>query len=187
MVLNDRIDIIKGDITQIAVDVVVNAANSSLRGGGGVDGAIHRAGGPRILQECMELVALQGPCQPGDAVITSAGALPARYVIHTVGPLWEGGMKNEDDVLRRCYRNCLELAVRHEVETIAFPNISTGVFGFPKKEAADIAFATVLEFLQKDESLTTVYFVCFDEDNYALYKKLYNESSNNQDTPFLKG
>jgi len=134
--MNKRIQVIKGDITKIKMDAIVNAANSSLLGGGGVDGAIHRAGGPAILEECKKIVARQGGCKTGEAVITGAGNLPAKYVIHTVGPVWNGGNKNERTKLANCYLNSLQLAVEHDLKTIAFPNISTGAYGFPKKEAA---------------------------------------------------
>lgn len=176
MKLKDRISIIKGDITRIAADVIVNAANSSLTGGGGVDGAIHKAGGKKILDECLEIVSVHGPCQTGEAVITSAGLLPAKYVIHTVGPVWHGGKDNEKELLANCYTNSLELAVKHQVESVAFPNISTGVYHFPKAEAAKIAFETVSGFLGNDNSLKKVYFVCFDEENFVLYNNLYNNT-----------
>ena len=131
----NRIEVIKGDITQVKADAVVNAANSSLMGGGGVDGAIHRIGGPVILEECKKIVARQGGCKTGEAVITTAGNLPAKYVIHTVGPVWNGGNNGEREKLANCYVNSLRLAVEHNCKTIAFPNISTGVYRFPKDEA----------------------------------------------------
>lgn len=167
-----KIELIKGDITKIAVDAIVNAANSSLMGGGGVDGAIHRAGGPAILDECRKIVSKQGGCKTGEAVITTAGLLPAKYVIHTVGPVWNGGKKNEAALLANCYINSLKLAVENNISSIAFPNISTGIYGYPKKEAAEIAIRTVTEFLNKHGSINKVYFVCFDEENYNLYKSL---------------
>jgi len=167
-----RIEIIRGDITKQNVDAIVNAANSSLMGGGGVDGAIHRAGGPAILDGCKKIVARQGGCRTGEAVITTAGNLPAKFVIHTVGPVWNGGRKNEAEKLGNCYRNSLQLAIENNVRTIAFPNISTGVYGYPKKEAAEIALKTVTEFLQKTSSISKVYFVCFDEENFQLYQSL---------------
>src|SRR5690349_9416687 len=138
-----KIEIIRGDITKQKVDAIVNAANSSLMGGGGVDGAIHRAGGPSILEECRKIVSKQGGCATGEAVITTAGNLPAKFVIHTVGPVWNGGKNNEPEKLRNCYRNCLRLAVENNLETIAFPNISTGIYGYPKEEAAGVAIKTV--------------------------------------------
>ncbi len=170
--MNTRIEIIKGDITKQKVDAIVNAANSSLMGGGGVDGAIHRAGGPAILEECRKIVARQGSCKTGEGVITTGGNLPAKFVIHTVGPVWNGGSKNEADKLSNCYKSSLRLAVENGVTTIAFPNISTGIYGYPKKEAAGIAVKTVTEFLQQDSTISKVYFVCFDEENYDLYKTL---------------
>ena len=165
---NDRIELVKGDITKIKADAIVNAANSSLLGGGGVDGAIHRAGGPAILEECRKIVARQGGCKTGEAVITAAGNLPSKYVIHTVGPVWNGGSKGESEKLSACYKNSLQLAIEHDCKTIAFPNISTGVYGYPKPKAAAIAVATVNEFLQNDKSLEKVIFVCFDDENYNL-------------------
>jgi O-acetyl-ADP-ribose deacetylase (regulator of RNase III) len=165
-----RIKLLQGDITKMEVDAIVNAANSSLMGGGGVDGAIHRAGGSAILAECREIVARQGLCATGDAVITSGGNLPAKYVIHTVGPVWHGGNNNEADLLRNAYLNSLKLAVENGVETIAFPNISTGIYGFPKEKASLIAIETVSQFLSENEQIKQVYFVCFDQENYDLYR-----------------
>ena len=170
--MKKRIKLIFSDITQLEVDAIVNAANSSLMGGGGVDGAIHRAGGPQILAECREIVARQGRCAPGEAVITSGGNLPAKYVIHTVGPLWRGGYNNEPQLLKNAYLNSLRLAVASDCETIAFPNISTGVYGYPKEKAAEIAIRTVTEFLRENDRLKRVCFVCFDEENYFLYQQL---------------
>ncbi|HEY0054604.1 MAG TPA: O-acetyl-ADP-ribose deacetylase [Pedobacter sp.] len=167
-----KIRITNGDITKLAVDAIVNAANTSLLGGGGVDGAIHRAGGSQILEECREIVARQGGCQTGEAVITSGGKLPAKYVIHTVGPVWNGGRNSETEMLSNCYRNSLELAVRHGIKGIAFPNISTGVYGFPKQEAATIAVKTVQEFLTTIDQIDTVQFVCYDQENFDLYNQL---------------
>jgi len=167
-----RIEIIKGDITKQTTDAIVNAANSSLMGGGGVDGAIHRAGGPAILDECRKIIARQGNCKTGQAVITTAGRLPAKFVIHTVGPVWNGGKNNEKEKLSDCYKNSLLLAVEYKIETIAFPNISTGIYGYPKDEAAKIAVQTVNDFLKLNQALQKIYFVCFDEENFLLYKKL---------------
>jgi O-acetyl-ADP-ribose deacetylase (regulator of RNase III) len=169
---NTRIKLIQGDITQIAVDAIVNAANSSLLGGGGVDGAIHRAGGPAILEECQLIRARQGGCKTGEAVITTAGKLPARYVIHTVGPVWNKGNAEEEQLLHNAYANSLRLAVEKNVKTIAFPNISTGIYHFPKDRAAAIAIKTVATFLEKNESIEEVIFVCFDTENYEHYKRL---------------
>jgi O-acetyl-ADP-ribose deacetylase (regulator of RNase III) len=166
------IKVIQGDITKIKADAIVNAANTSLLGGGGVDGAIHRGGGEAILKECMEIRARQGGCKTGEAVITTAGKLPAKYVIHTVGPVWNGGKNNEEKLLASAYSNSLKIAVENGVKTIAFPNISTGVYGFPKQKAAGIAVATVKDFLSKNTSIEEVTFVCFDNENYSLYEKL---------------
>lgn len=164
--MKDRIDIIKGDITKIQADAIVNAANTSLLGGGGVDGAIHRAGGPQILEDCRKIVARQGGCATGEAVITSAGKLPATYVIHTVGPVWNGGNKNEREKLAACYRNSLTIASANGCRTIAFPGISTGIYRFPKDEAAQIAVTTVWEWLQEQELPEKIIFVCFEDDYY---------------------
>jgi O-acetyl-ADP-ribose deacetylase (regulator of RNase III) len=164
-----KIELIKGDITKIHADAIVNAANASLMGGGGVDGAIHRAGGPAILKECREIVAKQGRCNTGDAVITTAGNLPAKYVIHTVGPVWNNGKYSEEQKLASCYKKSLQLAVDNDCKTIAFPNISTGVYRFPKKEAAEIAVSTVTGFLKGNDKIEKVIFVCFDDENYNLY------------------
>lgn len=168
--------LLQDDITRLKVDAIVNAANSSLMGGGGVDGAIHRAGGPVILDECREIVARQGRCATGEAVITSGGNLPARYVIHTVGPVWRGGNNNEPLLLQNAYYNSLKLAVEAGVQSIAFPNISTGVYGYPKDKAAHIAIETVKKFLTGDLQISLVYFVCFDAENYLLYSRLLNQS-----------
>jgi len=168
------IKLLLGDITKIGVDAIVNAANSSLLGGGGVDGAIHRAGGRAILDECRKIVERQGGCPTGEAVITTAGNMPARYVIHTVGPVWHGGMNDEDQLLANAYSNSLRLAVDNGVKTIAFPNISTGVYGFPKERAANIAIEAVRKFLKNDKSLHEVVFVCFDRENHAIYERLLN-------------
>lgn len=168
MSLYEKIRVVRGDITRIPVDAIVNAANSSLMGGGGVDGAIHRAGGPIILEECKKIIAAIGSCKTGEAVITSAGNLPARHVIHTVGPVWRGGNSDEQEKLGNCYFNALQLAFVHRCQTVSFPNISTGVYGFPKKEAAVIAVGTVLKFLRAESAIQDVCFVCFDQDNFEL-------------------
>lgn len=167
-----QIQLLQGDITRQPVDAIVNAANSSLMGGGGVDGAIHRAGGPAILDDCRAIVARQGGCKTGEAVITTGGRLAAKYVIHTVGPVWNGGKNNEEEKLANCYANSLQLAVEHGIKTIAFPNISTGIYHFPKEKAAHIAIDTIKKFISKSDSITTVVFVCFDDENYKLYKQL---------------
>jgi O-acetyl-ADP-ribose deacetylase len=159
--------LIKADITTIKVDAIVNAANSSLLGGGGVDGAIHRKGGKAILEACVAIRNKQGKCKTGNAVITTAGNLPAKYVIHTVGPVWNGESEQNNALLADCYRNSLTLAVENEVKIIAFPNISTGIYHFPKDKAADIAITTVNNFAQK-EKIEKVIFVCFDDENYQL-------------------
>lgn len=166
------ITLLKGDITRLEVDAIVNAANQSLLGGGGVDGAIHRTGGPAILEECIKIRNRQGGCNTGEAVITSGGNLKAKYVIHTVGPVWKGGSDNEAALLANAYRNSLKLAVEYQVKTIAFPNISTGVYGFPKIQAAAIAVDIVKEFLSNNQGLEEVSFICYDDENYALYKRL---------------
>jgi O-acetyl-ADP-ribose deacetylase (regulator of RNase III) len=166
------IKVTQGDITEIAVDAIVNAANSSLMGGGGVDGAIHRAGGKAILDECMVIRDRQGKCKTGEAVITTAGNLPAKHVIHTVGPIWNGGKNKEPELLANAYRNSLKLAAEHGVQTISFPNISTGVYHFPKEEAAKIAIETVREFLKTTTSIDEVIFVCFDNENFELYQRV---------------
>lgn len=161
----------KGDITEIKVDAIVNAANTSLLGGGGVDGAIHRKGGPQILAECRKI----GGCPTGEAVITTAGLLPAKFVIHTVGPVWHGGNNKERELLANAYRNSLKVAEQHDLTTIAFPNISTGVYGFPKDKAATIAVNTVKDFMQTAKSLKEVIFVCYDTENYQLYDNLLKQ------------
>ncbi|MGN6295024.1 MAG: O-acetyl-ADP-ribose deacetylase [Chitinophagaceae bacterium] len=170
--MNESIFLLKDDITTIQVDAIVNAANSSLMGGGGVDGAIHRKGGPAILEECRKIIARQGSCKTGEAVITTAGRLPARYVIHTVGPVWNNGKNREAEKLASCYNNSLALAAQHTLESIAFPNISTGIYGYPKKEAASIALQTISTWLSPVQPIKKVYFVCFDEENYQLYKEI---------------
>lgn len=168
-----EIKLIKGDITTISVDAIVNAANSSLLGGGGVDGAIHRKGGSQILEECKIIRNRQGKCKTGDAVYTSAGLLPAKYVIHTVGPVWNGGHKKEKELLVSCYKKSLELADSLSVKSIAFPNISTGIYRFPKNEAAKVAVDTVKEFINTDnKNIEEVVFVCFDDENFELYKSI---------------
>ena len=170
--MKERIILVRGDITEMQVDAIVNAANSSLMGGGGVDGAIHRKGGPSILEECRMIIARQGSCKTGEAVITTAGNLPAKFVIHTVGPVWNGGKSNETVKLANCYKNSLVLAVENNADTIAFPNISTGIYGYPKKDAADTAVEAVSLFLKSDSSIAKVYFVCFDEENYFIYQNI---------------
>ena len=160
-----RIKLIQGDITSIRADAIVNAANRSLLGGGGVDGAIHRAAGPELLESCR----LLNGCETGQAKITPGFQLPARHVIHAVGPVWRGGMEGEPELLRDCYRNSLELALEHGCRSIAFPNISTGVYRFPKDLAADIAIDTVSQYLEEKRPDMEVSFVVFDPENFELY------------------
>jgi len=171
---SNKIEIIQGDITKINVDAIVNAANSSLLGGGGVDGAIHRAGGPEILEACRKIIARQGGCKTGEAVITTAGKLNAKFVIHTVGPVWNGGQKEEAEKLSNCYKNSLQLAVDNGCKSIAFPAISTGVYGYPIDKAAKVAVETVMEFLSHDSTLEKVIFVCFGEENFNSISKYVN-------------
>lgn len=163
-----KISIIKADITTLAVDAIVNAANKSLLGGGGVDGAIHRKGGKAILEECIEIRNRQGGCKTGEAVLTTGGNLPAKYVIHTVGPIWNGGNKKEAELLANCYTNSLNIAFKNGFKTIAFPNISTGIYHFPKELAAEIALETVKNH-QHFENFAEIVFCCFDEENFELY------------------
>lgn len=166
------IEVIHGDITKLSVDAIVNAANSSLMGGGGVDGAIHRAGGPEILEACRKIVARQGGCKTGEAVITTGGKLPAKFVIHTVGPVWRGGNNNEPQLLANCYTNSLKLAVQNNCRTVAFPCISTGVYGYPIDKAAEVAVHAVKKFLEGNNAIDRVTFVCFDDANYNAISRL---------------
>ena len=168
MSCSDKIDIVRCDITTLDVDGIVNAANTTLLGGGGVDGAIHRAAGPELLAECRTL----GGCEPGDAKLTHGYRLPARIVIHTVGPIWHGGKHEEPETLANCYRNSLQLAVGSGIETIAFPAISCGAYGYPIQEAAEIALKTTREFLAKTDKIEKVIFVLWGEDVYEAYRKL---------------
>jgi O-acetyl-ADP-ribose deacetylase (regulator of RNase III) len=167
----EKIKLVKGDITQLKADAIVNAANNSLLGGGGVDGAIHRAAGSGLLKECRKL----NGCLTGEAKITSGYNLPAKFIIHTVGPVWNGGNYNEEELLANCYRNSLWIAENTKLKTIAFPNISTGVYRFPKNLAARIAITNVREFLRHSKQIKEVIFVCFDEENFNIYKKILAE------------
>jgi O-acetyl-ADP-ribose deacetylase len=164
---DDRMAVLVGDLTALDVDAIVNAANSSLLGGGGVDGAIHRAAGPKLLEECRTL----GGCPTGEARITRGYDLPARHVIHTVGPVWHGGTHGEDEELANCYRNSLAVAVRHSLRTVAFPAISTGAYGFPPERAARIAVREVRAFLHDHPELTRVTLVAFDARTYGFYRE----------------
>ena len=164
--MKNRIEINKGDITKLKVDAIVNAANTSLLGGGGVDGAIHRAAGPELLEFNRKL----GGCKTGEAKISPGFNLFAKYIIHTVGPVWNGGKNNEDKLLANCYKYSLKLAVENGIKTIAFPAISTGVYRFPLERATKIAVNEVKKFLEKDETIEKVIFVCFDEETYGVYQ-----------------
>lgn len=167
----DKVEIIQGDITQLEVEAIVNAANEKLLGGGGVDGAIHRAAGPELLEACREL----GGCPTGEARITRGYKLPARYVIHTVGPVWHGGDHNENNLLASCYRSSLQLAVDHKLRSIAFPSISTGVYRFPIAQASRIALRVILDFLATEEASPRVVIVCFSERDLDIYRQTYQE------------
>jgi O-acetyl-ADP-ribose deacetylase (regulator of RNase III) len=165
---DDKIDILRGDITKLDVDAIVNAANTSLLGGGGVDGAIHRAAGPNLLEECRSL----DGCEPGDAKITRGYNLPAPFVIHTVGPVWSGGNRSEAETLANCYRNSLRLAAKNEIKTIAFPAISCGAYRYPIAEAAQIALRTTRDFLNATDQIDKVIFVLATEEIFSAYKQL---------------
>jgi len=169
--MNDRIEVILGDITTFNADAIVNAANNSLLGGGGVDGAIHRAAGPGLLEVCR----LLGGCPTGEAKITKGFKLQAKYIIHTVGPVWHGGNDREEELLSSCYRESLKLAGGHNCKTVAFPNISTGIYHFPKRSAAGIAIHEVTKFLEQNPLPEKVTFVCFDKENYEIYKELLTD------------
>src|SRR5436189_1773807 len=166
--LGQKIEIVRGDITKLDVDAIVNAANTRLLGGGGVDGAIHRAAGPELLAECQTL----GGCRPGEAKITRGYRLPARYVIHTVGPIWRGGKRGEPETLANCYRSSLQIAVENGIKTIAFPAISCGAYGYPTPDAAQIALETVRDFLAAADRIDKVIFALWDEGAYDAYREL---------------
>jgi len=166
-----KIQLIQGDITREVTDAIVNAANPTLLGGGGVDGAIHRAGGPAILAECKAIRASQGECPPGEAVVTTGGRLPARYVIHTVGPVWRGGDRGEQEILASCYQNCLRLAVQKGLRSVSFPAISTGAYGYPVEMAAPVSLSTVATFLRREKPAPgLVRFVLFDAGTLHAYR-----------------
>jgi O-acetyl-ADP-ribose deacetylase (regulator of RNase III) len=167
----ERISIIQGDITTQAVDAIVNAANTTLLGGGGVDGAIHRAAGPKLLEECRTL----GGCATGDAKITKGYNLPAKFVIHTVGPVWRGGKNQEDELLASCYRRCFDIARERGIKTIAFPSISTGAYGFPVERASKIALREIRSALATNPELQQVIVVCFDTHTYRVYQEAVKE------------
>lgn len=168
---NVKLNIVEGDITKMEVDAIVNAANNTLLGGGGVDGAIHRAGGPIILEQCKKV----GGCPTGEARITTAGNMPSKYVIHTVGPIYKGGKKNEEQLLYNAYANSLRLAKKYNLKSIAFPSISTGVYNYPKEEASEVALRAVMDFIDKEMGIEEVYFVLFSQDNYLIYKELLDK------------
>ena len=172
--MQGNIELIQGDITEIEVDAIVNAANSSLFGGGGVDGAIHRKGGESILKECKKIRETQGGCPTGEAVITTGGNLPAKFVIHTVGPIWKGGNSNEKQLLNNAYFNSLIIAGKRKINSIAFPNISTGIYGYPKRDAAIVAVESVKDFIVKNTYPGKVIFICFDNENFLIYQDLLN-------------
>ena len=169
--LKNKIEIQQGDITKLKVDAIVNAANTSLLGGGGVDGAIHRAAGPELLEFNKKL----GGCKTGEAKISPGFNLPAKKIIHTVGPVWSGGSHNEDELLGNCYRNSLKLAVENNLKTIAFPAISTGVYHFPQERAARIALTETIKILEKESSIEKVIFICFDERTFQIYQNIFSE------------
>lgn len=186
--LNGRLEVLKGDITSLKTEAIVNAANSGLLGGGGVDGAIHRAGGPSILAECREIrrTAYPDGLPPGEAVITAAGNLPCSYVIHTVGPVWHGGNAGEDNTLTRAYASCLELARGRKLSSIAFPAISTGVYGFPKDRAARIAFTAVREFAAEREMPKRILFVFFSGADLDIFLRTVRDMEDASSRPGVR-
>ena len=165
-----KIEVYKGDITKMETDVIVNAANTSLLGGGGVDGAIHKAGGSEVLDECYKIRNRQGSCKVGEAVITNSGKLRTKKIIHTVGPKWNNGKSNEEEKLKSCYIESLKIAEKNELKSISFPNISTGIYGFPKEKAANIAYETIKNW--KSNIIEKVIFVCYDKENLSYYENL---------------
>lgn len=169
-----EIKIVRGDITTILADAIVNAANAALAGGGGVDGAIHKAAGPEMIKACAEIRRRQGGCETGNAVITTGGNLHAKYVIHAVGPVWKNGSNHEDDLLASAYSNSLRIAEEHRLNSIAFPNISTGVYGFPRKRAVEIVRTAMTKLIPRLKSIQTIFFVCYDDENYSLYIKAFS-------------
>jgi O-acetyl-ADP-ribose deacetylase (regulator of RNase III) len=175
--LHSRISIVQADITTQPVDAIVNAANNSLLGGGGVDGAIHRAAGPKLLEECSTL----GGCETGNAKITKGYNLPANYVIHTVGPIWQGGSEHEESLLAKCYKSCFNLAQKHNIKTLAFPSISTGVYRFPVERASSLALQEILRELETNSALERVTIVCFDKATYETYLSAKKELSDTKE------
>ena len=170
-----RLSLMQGDITQQDTDTIVNAANSGLMGGGGVDGAIHRAGGPAILEDCKKIVTERGRLPAGQAVITTGGKMKTRHVIHTVGPVWHGGEKGEPETLASAYRESLKVAAENGLKTVSFPSISTGVYGYPADKAAKVALGAIVDFLKTDTSLEEIVFVLFDSRTFEAYQKALNE------------
>jgi O-acetyl-ADP-ribose deacetylase len=169
------ISVVLGDITKLEVDAIVNAANTSLLGGSGVDGAIHRAAGSELVHECQ----LLGGCKIGDAKLTKGYRLPARFVIHTVGPVWQGGNHRESEILHQCYRKCLTIAAKENLKTVAFPCISTGIYGYPKKLAAKVAISECQFFLLSNSVLIEIIFCCYDNENYEIYQNILSEANTN--------
>lgn len=172
--MHGKIELMQGDITRLQVDAIVNAANPSLLGGGGVDGAIHRAAGPGLLEECRAL----GGCPVGEARLTAGHDLPASHVIHTVGPVWQDGRHNEDKLLASCYRNSLQLAVEHKLRSVAFPSISTGAYGFPIERASRIALRIILNFIATEDAAPRVVVTCFSAQDLETYRRVYEELVN---------
>lgn len=173
---NAIIELLKGDITKVKTDAIINAANSSLMGGGGVDGAIHRAGGSKILEECKVIVSKQGSLPTGEAVITTSGNMPSDHVIHTVGPVWHGGSKNEEELLKNAYFNSLLIGSENKLKSIAFPSISTGIYGYPIEKACMIALDTIIDFICNEESYyRRIIFVVFSDADYKVYEEMFIE------------